>query len=195
MIAHRTLRFLALAVVLGAVALPASARLRIALAPGDPAPRIRMRDIARDTMVRYDWAGQPLTVVNFWATWCVPCKEEMPALQGLFDRHREAGLSVLGLLFDPPTGDAQIVDFLQEQGIRYPALRVDHDSMSAWGGIGIFPTTFLVDREGKIVRRYVGTSPEQVRGLADDVEAYLAGRPLGSMVLREVDAAPVIDAP
>jgi hypothetical protein len=47
----------------------------------------------------------------------------------------------------------------------------------------MFPTSFLIDREGKIVRRYVGASPEQIEGLVQDVEAVLAGRPLGSMVM------------
>ena len=52
----------------------------------------------------------------------------------------------------------------------------------------MFPTTFLIDREGKVVRRYVGASPAQIDGLMEDVDAVLAGRPLGSMVLPE--AAP-----
>ena len=106
-------------------------------------------------------------------------------LQRLSDRHRDDGLAVLGILFDPKSDDEGARRYLDEVGAKYPTMRANLDTLKAWGGIGMFPTTFLIDREGKIVRRYVGASPAQVEGLVGDVDAVLAGRPLGSMFMPE----------
>jgi thiol-disulfide isomerase/thioredoxin len=168
----------------GADLVPAARGVRfgLALAPGDPAPPIRLSLLSGDS---YDHAFEDhaFTLVNFWATWCKPCREEMPALQKLIDRHRADGLSVLGILFDPRSDDEGAQRYLEETGVRYPTMRASMEVLQAWGGIGMFPTSFLIDREGKIVRRYVGASPAQIEGLVHDVEAVLSGRPLGSMVI------------
>jgi thiol-disulfide isomerase/thioredoxin len=171
-------------VAAGMSQLPAARGVRfgLALAPGDPAPRIRLPLLNGDS---YDhvFEEHAFTLVNFWATWCKPCREEMPALQRLIDKHRGAGLSVLGILFDPRSDDEGARRYLEETGVRYPTMRARLDTLQVWGGIGMFPTSFLIDREGRIVRRYVGASPAQVEGLVQDVEAVLSGRPLGSMVI------------
>jgi len=162
-------------------------RYGLALAPGDPAPQIDLPTLTGDQR-SHVFADHAFTLVNFWATWCKPCREEMPALQRLSDKHREDGLAVLGMLFDPKSDDEGARRYLDEVGVRYPTMRATLDTLRGWGGIGMFPTTFLIDREGKIVRRYVGASPAQIDGLVEDVDAVLAGRPLGSMVMPE--AAP-----
>ena len=162
-------------------------RYGLALAPGDPAPSIVLPALTGERHVHV-YAEHALTVVNFWATWCKPCRDEMPALQRLSDKHRQDGLAVLGLLFDPKSDDEGARRYLDEVGVRYPTMRATVETLRGWGGIGMFPTTFLIDREGKIVRRYVGTSPAQIEGLMADVDAALSGRPLGSMVVP--DAAP-----
>ena len=170
-------------------------RYGLALAPGDPAPRIDLPTLTGD-LRSHVFAEHAFTLVNFWATWCKPCREEMPALQRLSDKHRDDGLAVLGLLFDPKSDDEGARRYLDEVGVRYPTMRVTLDTLRSWGGIGMFPTTFLIDREGKIVRRYVGASPAQVGGLVEDVDAVLAGRPLGSMVMPEAaPPRPKEDAP
>ena len=164
-----------------------SVRYGLALAPGDPAPKIEVLSFTGD-MYTHVFEDHPFTLVNFWATWCKPCRDEMPALQRLSDKHRQDGLAVLGLLFDPKSDDEGARRYLDEVGVRYPTMRATVETLRGWGGIGMFPTTFLIDREGKIVRRYVGTSPAQIEGLMADVDAALSGRPLGSMVVP--DAAP-----
>ena len=159
-------------------------RYGLALAPGDPAPEIELPLLTGDPYAHV-FEAHSFTLVNFWAIWCKPCREEMPALQRLSERHQDDGLAVLGILFDPKSDDEAARRYLEETGVRYPTMRASMQVLQGWGGIGMFPTSFLVDREGKIVRRYVGASPAQVEGLVSDVEAVLAGRPLGSMVIAE----------
>lgn len=175
---------LAMTAAVPGAASAATPRFRMALAPGDQAPRVRLPLLSGED-VRHDWSKHPLTVVNFWATWCNPCRQEMPALQDLYARHRDEGLSVLGILLDFKAQDADAQRFLAEQRVEYTILRGSIRAIEEWGGVGIFPTTFLVDRQGRIVRRYVGATAEQIRGLVRDVENVLRGQPLGSMVLPE----------
>ena len=187
-----------LTVVIAGLALMGAARgvrYGLALAPGDPAPRIDLPSLTGE-LHSHVFADHAFTLVNFWATWCKPCREEMPALQRLSEKHRVDGLAVLGLLFDPKSDNEGARRYLDEVGVRYPTMRATLDTLRTWGGIGMFPTTFLIDREGKIVRRYVGASPAQIDGLMEDVDAVLAGRPLGSMVMPEAaPAKPKGDAP
>jgi thiol-disulfide isomerase/thioredoxin len=164
-----------------------SVRYGLALAPGDPAPEIDLPLLTGEPYA-HAFAAHPFTLVNFWAIWCKPCREEMPALQRLSEKHRDDGLAVLGILFDPKSDDEGARRYLDEVGARYPTMRASLDTLKTWGGIGMFPTTFLIDREGKIVRRYVGATPAQIEGLIGDVDAVLAGRPLGSMVMPEAAA-------
>ena len=175
----------AIAILAGLTGTPvARASTRLALAPGDRAPQIALPPLhgQPDALYQHQWSSHPLTLVNFWATWCVPCKREMPALQGLSQQHRRRGLTVIGILLEHPDL-GEVERFVSDLGIRYTILLGDVETMQAWGGIGIYPTTFLVNREGRIVRRYVGSSPDGIRGLAADVDAVLDGRPLGSMLL------------
>ena len=155
----------------------------VALAPGDPAPRLTsVRDFDGQPS-RHEYEQHALTIVNFWATWCAPCRQEMPALQALLDKHTGNGLSVFGILmFDEVAAD-QARAFLKDLGVTYPQGRGHIEVSTRWGGVGIFPTSFLVDRKGKIVRRYVGGAAETIQGMVRDVEDLLAGRPLQNMIL------------
>ncbi len=159
----------------------------IALAPGDPAPSVRGTSPAGEPVV-VRWEDHALTLVNFWASWCVPCKAEMPVLQGLHDRRGQDGLEIVGV----EMGAGKEQDgrrFLSDLGIKYPVVREQEDTVVAWGGVAILPTTFFVDRDGKILRKYVGAAPAQLEAMVKDVGAILDGRPLG--VQPDPAAAPV----
>jgi len=109
-------------------------------------------------------AGGPLTsdslrgkvvLVNFWATWCLPCRAEMPLLQSMADRHRDAGLVVLGLSRDWRPVD-EVRAFLAERDITYPVAVVGGDAERWFGGLVGYPTSFLLDRNGTIRHEAMG---------------------------------------
>lgn len=108
--------------------------------------------------------GRPLTadslrgrvvLVNLWATWCAPCRVEMPALQQLADSYAPDGLVVLGLSVD--RGPPEAVDrFLAERGIRYPVAIVDDRTVAAFGNVRGYPTSLLLDRDGVVQHTVLG---------------------------------------
>ena len=186
---RRTTSLLLLAATL--VALPAAAqsaprrkppppvRYGAALVPGDKAPTVSGYGLdGKEVQVSY--AAAKLTVVNFWATWCVPCRGEMPALEKIRAAHPEPGsLQVVGALLNDPATVEEVKAVIDETGVTYGILAVPEGTGNAWGGLTLVPTTFLVDGEGKLVRKFVGTDENAVQAMAKDVGDFLAGRPLG----------------
>ncbi len=121
---------------------------------GDPAPILRGRMVQKEYF-KEQWDASSLTLVNFWATWCEPCKDEMPFLQKLSERYPENRLRIVGVNVDPKE-NASIARFLEENGIQYPVILGGEKQGRLWGGIGILPTSFLVDSEGRIAGRFKG---------------------------------------
>ncbi len=160
---------------------------QMALAPGDPAPALT--GVTFPVRVRYDadWGRNKLTLVNFWATWCEPCRNEMPVLQKLFEDQVVRGFRIVGV-FERWEID-QVDEFLEKIPVTYTLLQPDAIVDHYWGQITFKPTSFLIDQNGKVLRRYVGASPEQIKGLVADVEAVLDQRPLPTQVM---PAAPAL---
>ncbi|HEX9563947.1 MAG TPA: TlpA disulfide reductase family protein [Gemmatimonadaceae bacterium] len=96
-----------------------------------------------------------VVLVNFWATWCIPCRAEMPLLERMWKRHRDDGFVLLGLSVDR-TGADGIVRFLVDRGITYPVAIAGSDLEVAFGGVRGIPTSFLIDRTGRVRHRVVG---------------------------------------
>lgn len=125
---------------------------------------VRARDARRPDYVVTTRSGELLTsaslrgkvvLVNVWATWCPPCRAEMPALQQLADAYAAEGMVLLGLSVD--RGSAGEVDaFLAERGITYPVAIVDDQVIAAFGGVRGYPTSFLVDRQGVVQHTVMG---------------------------------------
>jgi thiol-disulfide isomerase/thioredoxin len=163
----------------------AAAQADLALAPGDAAPPMRGRTANQEFFIT-DYGEYSATVVNFWATWCEPCKEEMPALQRLHEEYG-GGLQIVSVLHDNAT-DEEVKGFLDALGISYPCIRAHRGYSQKWKGLSVLPTTFLIDGKGVIRRRYVGATAEQIKGMVYDVEAMLRGEPLGPFVMPETPA-------
>lgn len=109
-------------------------------------------------------AGQPLTaaqlrghvvLINVWATWCAPCRAEMPALRQLAAAYAADSVIVLGFSIDrgPP---ANVDAFLRERNITYPVAIVGDDIIAALGGVNGYPTSFLLDKQGVIRHTVIG---------------------------------------
>lgn len=121
------------------------------------------------------WRGRVL-VVNFWATWCPPCRDEMPELSALQDKLGPRGLTVAGISIDDIV---KMQAFAHELPVSYPLLAADFEAMTLAEGLGndkgILPYTVVLDREGRRVQQYFGRiDPER---LETDVLALLAPRP------------------
>ena len=94
-------------------------------------------------------------VLNFWATYCVPCKTEMPELEKLQEQYAGQGLQILGVTKDDDTEKA-ISEFSRKMGVNYPVLLGTEKVEDLYGGIDGLPTTFFIDRSGKVVTRKLG---------------------------------------
>jgi thiol-disulfide isomerase/thioredoxin len=93
-------------------------------------------------------------LLDFWATWCGPCRESTPHLVQLYKTHRENGFELIGMSVDK--GDDKIVkNFVQSMGIPYPIVIAPEEVVRSYRVTGI-PTTFLIDKEGKIRERMAG---------------------------------------
>jgi len=100
-----------------------------------------------------------VTLVDFWATWCVPCRKSMPELQSLHERHRDRGFSVLGISIDEKA-EAKVRRYVASQKFTYP-IAIDDPKQPAWERYRVkaVPAAFLIDREGRIVAQWTGGAP------------------------------------
>jgi thiol-disulfide isomerase/thioredoxin len=152
--------------------------------------------LADDEPVVLDFTEHPVTLVNFWAIWCEPCKREMPRLEQLHRERARDGLEIVGVLRNGDSDGETLRAYLEETGITYRVVRPRQRYLSQWAGTSVLPTSFLIDRDGTIRRRYVGATAEQTDALIYDLEAALDGRPLGPIVVPEIpDAASEANRP
>jgi cytochrome c biogenesis protein CcmG/thiol:disulfide interchange protein DsbE len=130
--------------------------------------------LADDRLSLRELRGSPV-VLNFWASWCVPCREESPDLQRQWRASRAAGVVVLGLDMQDITDDAR--DFIREFRLTYPMVREGGNGTARRYGTTGIPETFFISPAGQVVGHVIGVaSPDQLRL---GVRAARAGRPLG----------------
>jgi len=118
------------------------------------APDLTFVSLDGDTVRSLDLRGE-VVVLNFWATWCLPCRLEMPSLQSLHEDLATDGVRVVGLSTDAGS-EAPIREFLEERDITYMVGRASNTQRRAFGGIPGIPTTFIIDRNGVVQHRIVG---------------------------------------
>jgi thiol-disulfide isomerase/thioredoxin len=118
-----------------------------------------------------------VVIVNFWATWCGPCREEIPELIALQAKYKD-DLQIIGVSEDddPP---AQVAKFVKKEGINYPVIMSSDALEKEYGGIAALPTSFLVNRDGRVVQKDVGVYPPEYYDL--QVRA-LVGLPVNARV-------------
>jgi len=113
-----------------------------------------------------DYKGRPV-LVNFWATWCGPCKVEMPWFEELRKQYAGQGFEILGLADDVDAGKDVIAKTAHQLGVTYPILLTDGKVQKAYGGLDVLPMSFYVDRNGTVVEVTAGL------GSKDELEANI----------------------
>lgn len=117
-----------------------------------------------------------VVLVNFWATWCPPCRVEMPGFQSVYDRKKGQGFVVLGISTDA-NGSDHVRRYLEEHHITYPVAMASGGVAQRFGGVNVLPSSFLIDRNGRIRHEvrgiFVSTALEPAvnRLLAEPVES------------------------
>lgn len=132
----------------------------------DVRPLFKLKDIDDKVRDVKEWDGQVL-MINFWATWCPPCRREMPAFIELQEKYKDKGFTILGIALD---AKQPVIDFTDPMGMNYPILMAEQEGIKlskAYGNrLGVLPYTVIIDRKGKIVHRQRNElSYEQVEGM------------------------------
>jgi len=148
-----------------------AATLLTAAGRDDPAPGVELKDQSGKTFRLADFKGQ-VVLVDFWASWCGPCRKSLPELDGLQDRFASQGVKVVGISLDADEGDAS--SFLEKVPVRFTILRDPAGQTGEAFAVVAMPTTFLIDRQGRIAARFEGGA--HAREEADAVAALLAGQ-------------------
>jgi thiol-disulfide isomerase/thioredoxin len=122
---------------------------------GSRLPEFSVKDLQGREISSADLRGK-VVLIDFWATWCQPCKKEMPGYQKLVDRYGSHGLAVVGFKFDTMMDTEDPVLFANKIGVRYPLAVAADDLKQKFGGIEGLPTTMLYDRQGVLRKKAIG---------------------------------------
>lgn len=162
---------LAIIVIMTIMAVSCAREKKQAVQGGD-APDFTLTDLNGKEVSLSNLRGK-VVLLEFWATWCLPCRESIPAMNEIYKRYSDKGLVVLGISVDKGQNILEDVRaFAREFSIQYP-VAIDSKSVSNHYGVYSIPTTVLIDKEGKIVLKNIGFSPETEERLSSEIERLL----------------------
>ncbi|HOL67230.1 MAG TPA: TlpA disulfide reductase family protein [bacterium] len=134
---------------------------------GQVAPDFALPSLEGKTIKLPDYPGK-VVVLNFWASWCPPCRREIPDFARVHKAYREKGVVFIGIAVDRDT--EAIKKIVSTNGVEYPIVLGDAKVQSLYGGINAVPTTFFVDGQGKIADKRVGAlSQEELEGILNSL--------------------------
>jgi cytochrome c biogenesis protein CcmG/thiol:disulfide interchange protein DsbE len=122
------------------------------------APAFTLTNLDGKSVSLADFRGK-VVVLDFWATWCPPCKREIPDFIDLQKEYGSQGVQIVGIALDEPD---KVQAFARQNGMNYPVLLGSDEVSMRYGGIEGIPTTFIIDKSGKIVDKFEGFRPRQV---------------------------------
>jgi peroxiredoxin len=143
----------------GAASAATSAAEKTQLPIVGPAPDWKLRDLDGRLVTSADFKGK-VVVLDFWATWCPPCRKEIPGYIDLYRKYGRGRLAIVGVSLDEG-GPTVVKDFVQKFGVNYPVVMGDDAVQNAFGGMEAIPTTFLIDQRGQIRDKKVGAEPTE----------------------------------
>ena len=118
------------------------------------APEWQLKDLDGKPVKLSDFKGK-VVILNFWATWCPPCRKEIPTFVSLQKQYADKGLVIVGVSLDEK-GPGVVKPFVAKMGINYPVVMGDPKTAADYGGIAVVPTTFVIDRNGKVAAEHQG---------------------------------------
>jgi len=141
---------------------------------GAPAPEFTLPGLDGGTVALDDYAGKPV-MVNFWASWCTPCRKEFPLFEAAQEKYKAQGLEIIGVSYNDIAFDSRA--FVESEGARWAFARDPDGRLAETYGVRAIPQTFFIDGDGKIVSRLFGiTSAED---LDAEIKRILPKRPRG----------------
>jgi cytochrome c biogenesis protein CcmG/thiol:disulfide interchange protein DsbE len=136
---------------------------------GNKMPDFVLPNLEGEMIPSSDLSGK-VVLIDFWATWCPPCRLEVPHLIELHDSYKSQGFEILGIALD--NQGAEVVEpYVRENGITYPIVIGNPEVVMAFGGLTGIPTAIMVDRSGNMVRKYVGYTEKAV--FEEDIKRLL----------------------
>lgn len=158
----------------------------------DAAPDFQLTTLDGAPVSRHSLRGQ-VVLVNFWATWCPPCRVEMPGFQDVYDRKRTQGFTIVGVSTDA-AGSEHVARYLREHEITYPVAMASGGITRAFGGARALPTSFLLDRQGRIRHTVTGIFAEiALEQAVNRLLAEPAGLPARGVRSNDIMQEPSID--
>jgi thiol-disulfide isomerase/thioredoxin len=158
----KALRALLLAALIAAPAL--------AVAPSGPAPKFQLGSMAGKTVSIDQYKGQ-VVMINFWASWCGPCRQEMPILEKLYGKYKPMGFTMVGINVEP---DSQLaVNWLKETPVTFPILFDTKSEVSKLYKVAGMPSTVIIDRQGNLRWLHRGYKPGDENEYLDQIRALV----------------------
>ena len=138
------------------------------------APDFTLTNLEGQKVTLSSYRGK-VVVLNFWGTWCEPCKAEMPSLNKLYLEHRDKGLVVLAISIDP--SEQNVKSFISHKGYSIPVL-IDNNKEVYFDTYGLFglPVSVIIDRDGTIVEKVIGETAWDSRQMEEKIQKLLSGR-------------------
>jgi peroxiredoxin len=137
---------------------------------GKPAPDFALKSSTGANQRLSEYRGD-VVMINFWATWCGPCRQEMPLLDQLYSRYQRVGFSLLGVNIDDDSSRA--MDMIHELGVSFPVLFDARKEVSKLYDVDAMPVTVLVDREGNVRHVHKGYKPGYEQMYLDQIRSLL----------------------
>jgi cytochrome c biogenesis protein CcmG/thiol:disulfide interchange protein DsbE len=138
---------------------PANA-VKTGFQPGEYAPDFELRSLDGLSVRLSSLRGKPV-LLNFWATWCAPCKIEMPWLVELDQQYRAKGIQIVGVSLDDAGDEKDVATFAKDRGVNYTVLLGNSAVANTYGGVRLMPQNFFIDADGKITKTAIGLTDKK----------------------------------